>query len=101
MRGQIDHVEMERRRVVGEVDEVARPGVVARIAVEEVDQRHRGDDPRAALPARRHGRVFEGGRGREQRIRLAGVEVDPLTVLVEYPQGDSHDRGHQRKVAVP
>ena len=38
---------------------------------------------------------------REQRFGLTRVQVDPVTVLVEYPQRDSHDRGHERKVAVP
>ena len=36
---------MQRRRVVGQVDEISRPRVEARVAVEQVDERDRGDDP--------------------------------------------------------
>ena len=57
VRREVDDVEMQRRRFVGEVDEVARPRVEARVAVEQVDERDRGDDPRAALPARRDRRL--------------------------------------------
>jgi len=80
-----------------EVDEISRPGVETGVAVEQVDERDRGNDPGAALPARRDGCLLERCSDREQRVGFACVQVDPVTVLVDDPQR----RGHERKVAVP
>jgi hypothetical protein len=81
-RGDVDHVEVQRRRFVGKVDELTRTRVRRRIG-KEIDERHRRDDAAPTRRARRYRRPLEVARERQQRSRLGGVERHLLTVVVE------------------
>jgi NADPH:quinone reductase len=98
VRGEIDHVEMQGGRLVGEINEVCGSGMETRVAIEQVDERDRGDDPGAALPTRRYRRLLERRRHREQRVGLTGIEVDSVTVVVHYPYGAGHTAEGSRVV---
>ena len=65
--------------------------------VEQVDERDRGDYPRATLSARRDRGFVEIRGDREQGIGFARVQLDLPTILVEQAQRGGHDG----KVAVP
>ena len=54
----VDHVEVQRRRVVGELEELVR-AAVRRRGVEQVGERDDREHPAPALGARRHRRRFE------------------------------------------
>ena len=96
---------MQRGRLVGELDEIARTRM--RLGpVEQVDERDRREHPGSALGARRHRRLVEPGGDREQGVGFARVELDLLSVLIEEPQRADHEKegtscrslGHRREL---
>ncbi len=91
-RDPIDHIEMQRGRIVGQLEYLSRARMRRR-AVEQVGQGHDRDHPTPTLRARRCGRGFEvAGEGHEPD-RLHGVELDPGAVVIHDGQV-----GHGRKL---
>jgi len=85
----VDDVEVHRRGVVGELDELAAAVDEARI-VEHVDEQDRGDDTRTAGRTRGNGCPFEGTGQCEQCVRFGGVEHDLGPLFVDERQPRSH-----------
>ncbi len=100
-RNEVAHVDVQRGRVVRQLDELERARERRRV-VEQIAQRDHRQDPAAAARARRHGGVLEPTGEREQVTRLGRVEADLAAVGVEHDElGDwaIGDVGHGRTVA--
>jgi NADPH:quinone reductase len=95
---EVDHVQVQGGRFVGELDEVARTGM--RLGrVEQVDERNGREHPRPAFSTGRHGGGVEiAGQG-EQRVGFARVELYLFSVLVEEAQRPGHEWRVRRAVA--
>jgi hypothetical protein len=79
-------VDVQRRRFLGELDEVGGAGV-ERTALEDIEDRDHRQDPAAACRARRDGRRLERVGETEQQDRLGGVKEHPIAVVVDEGQG--------------
>ena len=79
---EVANVEVQRGSLVGQLDE-RRAARERRCRVQDVDQRHDGDDPAAALRARGDGGSVEAVGEREQCLGLVGVEHHLLALVVE------------------
>jgi NADPH:quinone reductase len=92
--GVVDDVEVKRRRVVGQLDELRAAGMRRR-GVEEVDDRNAREHAAAAVGTRRNGGRFEAPGEREEALALARVEHDLVPVLIH----DHEPGGHASTVA--
>lgn len=90
----VDDVQVQRRRFVGQIDEVGATRV-GRRRVEQVDERHRSQHPATATGTRRDGRGLEASREHEEALALARVEHDLVPVLIH----DHEPGGHASTVA--
>ena len=90
----VDDVQVQRRRVVGQLDEIGATRMRRR-RVEEVDERHAREHPAAAVGARGDGRRFEPLGEHEEAFALARVEHDLFPVLIH----DHEPGGHASTVA--
>ena len=79
-------VDVQRRRFLGQLDEVGGAGV-ERTTLEHVEHRDHRQDPAAARRARRHRRRLQRVGQTEQQDRLGGVEEHPVAVVVDEGQG--------------
>ena len=95
LRRDVTHVQVERRRVVGELDELRRAWMRARV-VEQVHERETREDPATARRARRHRRRVEVAGHGEQRRRVCRVEHHVLAVLVEHHEVGAPLHGRRR-----
>jgi NADPH:quinone reductase len=90
----VDDVKVQRRRVVGKVDEITAARV-RRGRVEQVDESHAREHARTAVGTRRNRRCFESAGECQQAFGLALVEPDLVPVLIH----DHEPCGHVPKVA--
>ncbi len=90
----VDDVQVQRRRVIGQFDEIG-PARMRRRRVEEIDERHARQHPAAAFGARRDGRRLEPAGQHEEALALARVEHDLFPVLIH----DHEPGGHASTVA--
>src|SRR4051812_1913795 len=78
----VDHVDVQRRRLLGQREDVVRTAV-GRRCVQEVDERDHRDDPARAIGAGRHRCGLEVAGDRQEAGGLVGVQLDPLPVVVD------------------
>ncbi len=90
----VDDVQVERRRVVGQLDELDAARVRRR-GVEQIDERHAGNHPAPALGAGGNRRRVETARQPEEALRLPSVEHDLVPVFIH----DHEPSGHASTVA--
>ena len=90
----VDDVEVQRRCVVGEIDEI-RTTRVRRSSIEQIDERHAREHARPAIGTRRYRRSLEAAGEGQQAFGLALVERDLVPVLIH----DHEPCGHVPKVA--
>jgi len=81
-RGPVVDVEMQRGRVVREIDEIDRPRVRA-AGVEQVDERHCGDHPAATIGAGADRGPVEPSHREEERRGFVVVQTDRRALVVE------------------
>ena len=93
----VDDVDVQRRRVVGEVAQLAGAWM-RRSGVEHVDERDRGEHRERALGTRGHGRGVEVADERRAAPPRRRVELDRCAVVVQEPQRPGH-RGYGTSVA--
>jgi NADPH2:quinone reductase len=92
--GVVDDVEVKRRRVVGQIDELGAARM-RRSRVEKIDERDRCDNPATAVGTRRNGCRLEPTGQREEVIALARVQPDLVPLLIH----DHEPSGHPSTVA--
>jgi NADPH2:quinone reductase len=90
----VHDVQVERRRFVGQIDEVRAARVRGR-RVEQIDESHRGQHAATTARTRRDGRRLEAIREREEALTLPRVERDLVPVLIH----DHEPGGHASTVA--
>jgi NADPH2:quinone reductase len=90
----VDDVQMQRRRVVGQFDEIG-PARMRRRRVEQIDERHARKHSAAAVGTRGDGRRLESPGQEEQALALARVEHHLFPVLIH----DHEPGGHASTVA--
>ena len=98
--GEITDVQVERRRLFGELPKLGSARVRER-AVEEVGEGDHGDDAAPAARACGHRRRVEPARELEQEIGLGAIEADFLAVLVDDSQRGSGRTGSRHVGNVP
>ncbi len=89
---EVAYVDVQRRRILGELQQRSRTSERGRV-VEQVDQCHHRQDPTAAPRARRHRRSLEPAGEREELARFGGVEHHVLAVGIEDDQVGNPDLG--------
>lgn len=79
---EVVHVEVQGRSLVGEFEQLGRPGVRRRV-VQDVGERHAREHPTPALLTRRHRGGLEAVDDPEERRGLLVVKDDLVAFVVE------------------